>query len=85
MKMNITQWANHNGMTPDEFKNEIAATMAAVGGMELDSNGDESKDMVAFTVADSDYVYQVMVRRVKPSNGHLEPPANTELTEGDRT
>ena len=52
-------------MTPEEFKNEIAATMAAIGGMELDSDSNKSDgDMVVFTVEDSDYQYKVAVKRV---------------------
>ena len=64
MKMNISEWANLNGMTPDEFKNEIAATMAAVGGMELDGeNNTDDSEGVAFNVEDSSYRYKVVVIR----------------------
>ena len=65
MKMDISEWANINNMTPEEFKNEIAATMAAIGGMELDS--DENKDNgngVVFTVEDDSYRYKVSVHRL---------------------
>lgn len=62
--MNISEWANFNGMTPDEFKNEIASTMAAVGGMELDGEDNTDKaEGVAFNVEDSDYKYKVIVTR----------------------
>jgi hypothetical protein len=63
MKMNVSQWANHNNMTPEEFKNEMAATMAAIGGMELDSNNDEKMTAVAFNVEDRNYRYKVIVSR----------------------
>ncbi len=63
MKMEISKWANINNMTPEEFKNEIAATMAVIGGMELDKNEGE-ENTVVFTVEDKEYKYKVCVHRV---------------------
>ena len=61
--MNISEWARHNGMTPDEFKGEIVATMAAIGTMELAAKGDDS-DMAVWTVECEGKPVQVMVRRI---------------------
>lgn len=63
MKINIPEWAKVNGMTPEQFKNEIAETMATVGAMELEAKGDES-DMVVWTIRDEAGPIQVIVRRV---------------------
>lgn len=61
--MNISEWANHNGMTPNEFKNEIVMTMAAIGTMELDAKSDDN-DMAVWIVEYAGKPVQVMVRYV---------------------
>jgi len=64
MKMDISEWANHNNMTPEEFKNEIAATMAAIGGIELDgSDNKDNGNVVVFTVEDDKYRHKIAVYR----------------------
>jgi hypothetical protein len=64
MKMNITEWANKNGLTPEQFIHELVNTIGAIGAMELDEKGDES-DLVAWTIQDNIGLLQVMVRRVR--------------------
>jgi hypothetical protein len=60
--MNITEWALLNEMSPDEFKNEIVDTMAAIGTMEMDAS-DYFSDMVVWTVEYQGKPVQVIVRK----------------------
>ncbi len=62
--MRIDEWANLNGMTPDEFAKSIAETMAAIAGDQLDKRAGmpDSAGMV-FTVRDGAYEYKVIIAR----------------------
>lgn len=61
--MDIKEWANINGMTPDEFKNEIVITMAAIASMELDKSASD-KDMIVWTVEYNGKPLQITSRYV---------------------
>jgi hypothetical protein len=63
MKMDIAEWADKNGLSPEQFIHELVNTIGAIGAMELDEKGDES-DMVVWTIQDNIGLLQVMVRRV---------------------
>jgi len=64
LKMSIKEWASINGMTPDEFTGEIAATMAAIGGFQLDSvNNTDKADGFAINLEDHKYRYKVIIMR----------------------
>jgi hypothetical protein len=59
--MEITDWAKINNMTPEEFGDEIATTMAAIGDMRIEEKGDDS-DAVMWTFPGSGL--QVIVKRI---------------------
>ena len=60
--MNITEWAELNGMTMEEFKIEMVSAMAAIGAMELGANEDGA-DAVIWKAESKAEQFQVIVRR----------------------
>jgi len=50
MKMELTEWAAINGLTPREFKAELFTAACAAATMEIDYNGNQA---VIFTCSDS--------------------------------
>ena len=59
--MNIKEWAKINNLTPEQFKNDIAEIMAAIGTMDIDDK--PGKSMAVWTLSDSKGPIQVIVRR----------------------
>lgn len=62
-KMNITEWAGLNEMTPEEFKHEIVLTMASIGSMDIEQSQFEG-NLFVYDCGFSDSAYQVIVRKL---------------------
>lgn len=60
----ITEWANINGMTPGEFTDSIVQTLAAIAGARLDER-EKTHDVngMTFTVRDDSHEYKIIVAR----------------------
>ena len=62
--MDIAEWAKLNGMDIEQFKDEIAKTMAVIGSIELDEKEDKGEGELVWTIEMSDgYKYRVSVDR----------------------
>lgn len=59
-EINIIEYAKINGMTPDEFENDIVNTLVALCSMKLDKN---MSNGITFSVDSPEYTYKVVVSR----------------------
>lgn len=59
-EINIIEYAKINGMSPDEFENDMVNTLVALCSMKLDKN---MANGITFSVDSQDYNYKVVVSR----------------------
>ncbi len=60
MKKEISEWAQDNNLTPEQFKKELVHSFTALASMDLD-NGNVKR--IGYLVDDSKYSYEIVVTR----------------------
>lgn len=63
MKLNYAKYAEINGMTPEDFKQEVMITCGAIMSKEMDDTPDS--DAMRFTFSDSISTIELTCRRIK--------------------